>query len=421
MRKTSASKHRERKGKKMVERISVPGQERDGLMGEVLTRGVVDIITKDGLAERLREGKPLRIKYGVDPTKPSAHIGHAVPIRKLRQFQELGHTAVIIIGDYTARVGDPSGRSTVREALTAEQVQENAKLYFEQIYKILDKDKTEVHLQSEWYGDFDLEKVIRLMQKVTYAELMAHETFKIRVKKGIPLYFHEMFYPLLQGFDSVAIKADVELGGDDQRFNFVLTRDLQRAYAQKPEEVILMRYIPGIDGQEKMSKSLGNSIDILDTPEDMYFKTMSISDDLMPVFFELGTDLPMEEIDALLVRWKAGQIHPMDLKKTLAGTITRLYHSQEKVEMAAKNFERQVQRSEIPEGIKEVQVDKTSVNLSTILVQEGIVASKSEVRRLIKQRGIKVNGQVIDGPNIDVTNNVLVQVGSRRFIKIVSQ
>lgn len=405
----------------MKEKESPFNQEKDSLLEEALTRGVVEIITRDGLTERLREAKPLRIKYGVDPTKPSAHIGHAVPIRKLRQFQELGHTAVIIIGDYTARVGDPSGRSTVREALTAEQVQENAKFYFEQIYKILDRDKTEVHLQSEWYREFDLERVIRLMQKVTHAELMMHETFKMRAKKGTPLYFHEMFYPLLQGFDSVAVKANVELGGEDQRFNFVLTRDLQRSYGQEPEEVILMRYIPGIDGQEKMSKSLGNSIDILDPADDMYFKTMSISDNLMPVFLELGTDLPMKEINVLLDRWKAGQIHPMDLKKILARTITELYHPQEDVEKASRKFERQVQRREIPAGIREVQVKQGYVNLGDILVREGIVTSKSELRRLIRQKGIKVNGQVIEGSDIDITNSVLVQVGNRRFIKIVSE
>jgi tyrosyl-tRNA synthetase len=397
------------------------GQESDSRIKDILTRGVVDVITSAGLEERLKSGKPLRIKYGVDPTKPSFHIGHAVPLRTLRAFQELGHKAVIIIGDYTARIGDPGGRSTLREALTAEQVQENAKLYFDQVYKIIDKDKTEVHLQSEWYGDFDLEKVIRLMQHVTYSQLWTHETFRKRVEDGNPLYLQEMFYPVLQAYDSVAIKADVELGGEDQRFNFTLTRDLMRSHGQRAEEAILIKYLPGIDGQPKMSKSLGNSIDMLDSAADKYAKVMSIPDSLMPLFFELGTDVPMPEVADFTSKLKSGSIHPMELKKKLASTITRLYHTETEVQDAAKKFEHQFQKREVPQEMPVAKVPKGSIDLMDFLVSAGLAASKSEARRLLKQDAIKADGKTIHDVSFDVQKEIIIRVGSRRYIKLIPE
>lgn len=393
--------------------------EKSLLENEVFTRGVVEIITPEGLKEKLAEGKPLRVKYGIDPTMRSAHIGHAVPIRKLRQFQELGHTAVFIIGDYTARIGDPTGRTKARKQLSAEDIRENVDGYLNQAYKILEKNKTEIHFQSEWYGNFSLEQLIRLMSKATYGQIMAHETFTRRVQGKRALGFHEMLYPLLQAYDSVAVKADIELGGADQRFNFVLTRDIQKAHGQRPEEVILSRYLPGIDGQEKMSKSLGNTIDLLDSAENMYFEIMSIADDLMPVYFELATDLSLDRIKELLAGWENGNIHPLDLKKQLARSIASLYHSEEDVKTAERKFELQVQRKEVPDDIPVFNVSKPSFDLANVLVANGIVQSKSEVKRLITQKGIKVDGKTLGNSYINISGKeTIVRVGKKRLVKI---
>jgi len=389
------------------------------LLEEALTRGVAEIITQEDLKKRLAERKPLRVKYGIDPTMQSAHIGHAVPIRKLRQFQELGHTAVFIIGDYTARIGDPTGRSEARKQLSAEDIKKNVDGYLDQAYRILDKNKTEIHLQSEWYGDFSLEQLTRLMSKTTYGQIMAHETFTKRVQEGKALGFHEMLYPLLQAYDSVAVKADIELGGADQRFNFVLTRDIQKVHGQRPEEVILSRYLPGIDGQEKMSKSLGNTIDLLDSAKKMYFKTMSIADDLMPVYFELATDLLLGEIRKLLAEWENGNIHPLDLKKQLARSIVSLYHPKEDVKTAEKKFELQVQKKEVPNDVPVFNVSGPSFDLADFLVANGITSSKGEVKRLITQKGIKVDGKTIDDSHINISGQeILVRIGKRRLAKI---
>jgi len=411
--------------KKMTKEKLIQGAEgieidrRVLLEKEIFTRGVVDIITPEGLREKLSEGRPLRVKYGIDPTARSVHIGHVVPLRKLRQFQELGHIAVFIIGDYTARIGDPTGRSEIRKQLSREVIEENVGGYLDQVYKILDKDKTEIHFQSEWYENFDLERLIRLMSKTTYGQIMSHETFTKRVREGKVLGFHEMLYPLLQAYDSVAVKADVELGGKDQRFNFVLTRDIQRAYGQRPEEVILSEYLPGIDGQEKMSKSLGNTIDLLDSAEEMYFKIMSIADDLMPIYFELATDLSLDEIKNLLSEWKKGNIHPLELKKRLARNIASLYHSEEEVKRAERKFELQVQQKKIPEDIPVIYISEPSVDLADVLTRNGFVSSKGELRRLIAQKGIKVDGKPIEDYRINILDReIVVRIGKKRWVKI---
>lgn len=397
------------------------GKDYEARVDEILSRGVIDIITREGLAERLKSGKPLRIKYGVDPTKPSFHIGHAVPMRMLRAFQDLGHTAVIIIGDYTARIGDPGGRTTLREALTAEQVAANAKLYFDQVYKIIDRERTEVRPQSGWYDKFDLEQVIRLMQKVTYAQLMTHETFKNRVAGENPLYFQEMFYPLLQAYDSVAVEADVELGGEDQRFNFTLTRDLMRAHGQPAEDAILIKYLPGTDGQPKMSKSLENTIDMLDSAEQKFAKVMSIPDDLMPIFFELATDVPLKEIATLFDKLKSGAIHPMDLKKQLARTITGLYHTSEETEDAEAKFENQFQKRALPDKIPEVKFKSGKVDILGIMVDNKLASSRSEAKRLITQNAVELNGARISDLIIDLSGEAILRVGSRRYIKLIEE
>lgn len=390
------------------------------LVEDVLTRGVAEIITEQGIRERLALGKPLKVKFGIDPTMPSAHIGHAVPLHILRRFQMMGHKAVLIIGDYTAMIGDPTGRHSARKALSAEEVKKNAEGYCDQAFRILDKEKTEVHFQSEWYDTFTLEKLIRLMAKVTYGQLMAHETFTKRVAEGKPLGFQEMLYPVVQGFDSVKVWADIELGGADQRFNFVLTRDLQKSYGQQPEEVILMKYLPGIDGQEKMSKSLGNTIDILDPADSMFAKVMSIPDTLMPVYFELATDLPLDQIKSFLEDLKEGKVHPMDLKKLLARSITSLYHSKEEVDEAEKKFKKEVQERGLPEVVPEITIKGREIDMIAALIEGGLVKSKSEVRRLIDQKGIKIDGQTVTGSKVavDGKKEVLVSIGNRRYLRV---
>lgn len=386
---------------------------------DILNRGVVEIITKDGLEKRLREGKPLRVKYGIDPTMQSGHIGHAVPIRKLRQFQDLGHTAVFIIGDYTARIGDPTNKSTTRQSTDEKEVEENARHYFDQAYKILDKNKTEIHLQSEWYKTFALEDLIKLMSKTSYGQLMSHETFEKRVREEKSLAFHEMLYPVLQAYDSVAIKADVELGGADQRFNFVLTRDIQKMYGQKPEEVILTHYLPGINGEEKMSKSLGNTIDLLENAENMYAKVMSIPDNLMAIYFELATDMPLEQIRDFTEKLKNGDIHPMDLKKILAKSITGLYHRQVDVVDAEEKFQTLIQKKQVPEDIKTIEISPETINLGDLLLKEGLVSSEKEAKRILEQRGIKINDEVLDQLIVTVNKTLIIKVGKRRFLKII--
>ncbi len=401
------------------ERVRDPMIEKERLLQEVLTRGVTDIITEDNLVSRLKEGQPLRVKYGIDPTMTSAHLGHVVPLRKLRQFQELGHTAVFIIGDYTARIGDPTGKSTTREALSEEQVQRNVKYYFDQANQILDPKKTEVHLQSEWFEKFNLEKLIRLMSQTTYAQLMAHETFAQRAREGKVLHFHEMLYPVLQAYDSVMVEADIELGGEDQRFNFVLTRDLQRDYGQVPEEVILCNYLPGIDGQEKMSKSLGNTINLSDSARKMFFAVMSISDSLMRPFFELATEISLSEIDQLFAALSTGEIHPMDLKKKLGIAIASLYHPQGEVEKAAMSFQRTVQQKEVPKDLKTFNVEET-VDLINFLFNNSLVKSKSEARRLLAQKGVKANDITVEGNVINVgEEGVILRVGRKIIVSLV--
>lgn len=399
----------------------LPESEKVNRQEDLLTRGVLDIITKEGLLNRLAEEKPLRVKYGIDPTMPSAHIGHAVPLRKLKQFQELGHVAVIIIGDYTARIGDPTGKYSPRSTLSAEQVDRNAALYFDQAYRILDPDKVEIHKQSEWYSRMRLEEIMRIMSTVTYSKLMEHETFAQRVKQGRALTFQEMLYPVLQAYDSVMIGADVELGGIDQRFNFVLTRDLQRAFGQIPEEAVLMHYLPGIDGEEKMSKSLNNSIDLLEDSTNMYAKIMSIPDNLMEKYFELGTDLPMSTIKQLISRLRGNQIHPVTMKKILARTITGLYHSSDDVNKAEADFETRIQKKETPTDIPEITVIEASVDLINVLVDNNYLKSKSEGRRLMAQGGIHIQGQDVDitSANINIPEEGLtIRVGKRNYIRI---
>jgi tyrosyl-tRNA synthetase len=393
---------------------------RNVLWEEIFHRGVVDIITEGELRSLMESGKRLRIKYGIDPTMPSAHIGHAVPLKKLRAFQELGHTAVLVIGDYTARIGDPTGKSATRKALSAEEVKQNALEYFDQTSKILDPGKAEVHFQSEWYNGFSIADFISLASKVSWNQLMSHGTFSSRVASGLNLSLHEVTYPLFQAFDSVAVRADIELGGIDQRFNFVLTRAIQKAYGQSPEVAVLSKFLPGTNGQEKMSKSLGNTIDILDSAKDMYAKVMSIPDVVMTDFFELASDFSLPEIESLFLALHRGEIHPMDLKKILAESITRQYHSASEVANARESFLRVVQNRGTPITILEVKVSSSEVDLPTVLLDSGIVTSKSEARRLIKEGAVKINDEKVSPQTLLVSleDGSVIKIGKLRFLKV---
>ena len=395
-----------------------------------LSRGTVEIYTQAELAQRLTEAakasRQMRIKLGLDPTSPDIHLGHTVVLRKMRQFQDLGHKAVLIIGDYTARIGDPTGQNTTRPMLTPEQIERNAKTYFEQAAKVLDTDpaKLEVRHNSEWLADLRLADTIRLAGTMTVARMLERDTFAKRQAEGREIFLHELLYPLMQGRDSVAIQSDVELGGTDQTFNNLCGRDLQRNAGQPPQIVMVMPLLIGTDGKNKMSKSLGNYIAVTDPPSEMFGKMMRIPDELMGNYFELLTDAPEQEIARLTDR---SQINPRDAKEVLAKTIITQYHSAEAAAVAAEEFRRVHGGGStgLPDEIPEVAVpsDKmidgkiSPVDLITHCLDE---KSRSEARRLVAERGVRLNGAVIEDPNtpVAVHSGDILQRGKRRFVRL---
>ncbi len=368
-----------------------------------LKRGTVEIIEEEELLAKLKRaketGKPLKVKAGFDPTAPDLHLGHTVLLQKMKHFQELGHEVYFLIGDFTAMIGDPSGRSETRPPLTREQVLENAQTYKEQVFKILDPEKTKVVFNSQWMSKFGAEDFIRLCAKYTVARMLEREDFKKRFESGRPIAIHELIYPLIQAYDSVALEADVELGGTDQRFNLLVGRDIQREYGQEPQVIITVPILEGLDGVQKMSKSLGNYIGITEPPQEMFGKLMSISDELMWRYYELLTDVPLEEI----ARWKEevaqGKLNPKDLKVNLAKIIVSRYHSPEAAQKAAEEFEKVFARGGVPEDIPEINVSASEVWLPRFLKEQGLVKSTSEGKRLLKQGGVHVDGQKIATEN----------------------
>ena len=400
----------------------------------LLERGVGEIIVKESIEKRLQSGKKLRVKYGIDPNKGDIHLGHAVPIRKLKAFQDLGHTAVFIIGDYTARIGDPSAKDKTREAISEGEIKKNADAFFAQAFRILDKDKTEIHLQDEWFGKFNLAKVLEVASKVSVAQIMEHETFKKRIEKGQPFMIHEEIYPLLQGYDSVAVKADVELGGTDQKFNLLMGRQMQKSYGQSEQDIVMMDYLIGLDGKEKMSKSLGNYIAINDAPNDMYGKVMSILDNLIAHYYELCTDVtpgglevikkeladgPPARLDSARLAGEAGK-NPRDVKAELAGLIVETYYSKEDAEKAANEFDKVFSRREKPTKMPIVKLEMRDIRLDDLLMDCKLATSRSAARRLAEQGAVEVNGQKITDPfkTIQIKDEMIVQVGKRNFVKI---
>ncbi|MEJ5172183.1 MAG: tyrosine--tRNA ligase [Hydrogenothermaceae bacterium] len=393
---------------------------------EIIKKGVLDIIDEKDLLEKLKEGRPLIVKAGFDPTAPDLHLGHTVLLQKLRTFQQLGHTVYFIIGDFTAMIGDPSGRDKTRPPLTKEQVIENAKTYKEQVFKVLDPEKTVVVFNSEWLGSMTAEDLIKLTAKYTVARMLERDDFKKRFKENIPISIHEFMYPLLQAYDSVAIKADVELGGSDQRFNLLIGRDIQREYGiEKPQVAILLPLLVGTDGVKKMSKSYGNYIGITEPPEDMFGKVMSISDELMWNYWELLTDLTLQEIEKLKKDVEEGKVHPMEVKKQLAMYIVERFHGKEAAVVAREHFEKVFSKREIPDDIPHISIGSLNlpsgkVELFELIHLLNLAPTKSEAKRLIKQGGVKVNGEKVEDFQREITldKDYIIQVGKRKFIKL---
>ena len=395
----------------------------------LLSRGVAEVIVEKELRELLGSGKKLRLKEGFDPSFPDIHLGHMVALKKLRQFQELGHQVVLIVGDWTGRIGDPSGVSVTRPMLSETEVKANAKTYMEQFFNIVDKDRTEVRWQSEWYGKFTLADVIQLTSKFTIAQLLARDDFNKRYSNGYPITMTELLYPLLQAYDSVAVQADVEFGGTDQKFNLLVGRELQSSVGQHPQQVFLVPILVGTDGSQKMSKSLNNYIGVAEPAKEIYGKVMSIPDSIMMDYFELVTDVPDEELKQFRQELDNNTANPMELKKRLAREIvSQLYYkkagketkeaaaiaaqvAEEAAKKAEEHFTKVIQQKETPEEIK--LGTKSDVNLREYLVKNKLAKSGMEAKRLIEQGAVYVNGKRITNPNWKVTRGSIIRVGKR--------
>jgi len=385
---------------------------------ELLTRAVAEIVVERRLRARLEAGRPLRLKQGFDPTKPQMHIGHAVGLRKLRRFQELGHTVVLIVGDWTAQIGDPSDRRSARPRLSAETVRENAETYMEQFFRVVDRQRTEVRWQSEWYGTFDMQQALELVGRFTLAQMLAHETFRRRYEAGSPVTLLELMYPMLQGYDSVAVGADVELGGTDQKFNILTGRELMAQLGMEPQEALLLPLIPGIDGR-KMSKSFGNTVDLTMPPFEKYSRVMALSDAALPLLFETLTDAPLAEVREMARAIEAGAVHPMELKKRLAREIVAQLDSPAAAAQAEEEWTARFSRREWPDSMPEFTI-MAATNIVELLVAAGLAPSKSEARRLIAAGAVRVDGARVDGQDlvIEPAAEPVVQVGRRRFVRV---
>jgi tyrosyl-tRNA synthetase len=394
----------------------------DPVLDDVITRGVQEIIPEQEFIEALTSGRTLRLKLGLDPSKPDLHIGHAVLLRKLRKLQDRGHQVVLIVGDWTAQIGDPSGQSIMRPMLTPEEVRANAETYMRQFFHIVDRERTEVRWQSEWYDRFTLADVIRLAAKFTVAQLLQREDFRERFQAGKPLGIHELMYPLLQAYDSVAVQADVEFGGSDQRFNLLVGRELQEAMGQRPQFVFIMDLLVGIDGKVKMSKSVSNTVDLEDPPLEKYGKLMSIPDNVIMDYFTLATDVPQEELRLIARQLAEREVNPMELKKRLAREIVTMFDGPDAAREAEEVWTTTFQKRHLPEtGMPEYRLGASAreANLVDLLVEARLAPSKSEARRLLHQRAIEIDGAVVESPVIELRAGSVVRVGKHRFLKLV--
>jgi len=385
----------------------------------LLRRGVAEIIVEEELKARLLKGDKLRLKEGFDPSSPDIHLGHMVGLRKLRQFQELGHQVVLIVGDWTAQIGDPSGVSVTRPMLTHEQVKANAETYMQQFFRVVDRSRTEVRWQSEWYGKFSLADVLKLTSRFTIAQFLAREDFNKRFAAGKPITLTEFMYPLLQAYDSVKIESDMEFGGTDQKFNLLVGRELQSMVGQRPQQVFLTPLLVGTDGTHKMSKSLGNYIGVAEAPEQIFGKVMSIPDNLILDYFTLVTDVTDAELVEFRKEIECGA-NPMQLKKRLAKEIITQLYDINAASAAEDGFVRVVQKKEAPDEIAEFRIAGGIVSIPQVMVDAGLAKSKSEASRLIAQGGVELDGVRVEAPNCEVKSGAVLKVGKRRFVRLVT-
>ncbi|MHA7963677.1 tyrosine--tRNA ligase [Paenibacillus sp. CAU 1782] len=396
---------------------------------DTLKRGAVEIVPEETLKEKLiksiSKGQPLKVKLGLDPSAPDIHVGHTVVLHKLRQFQELGHEVQLLIGDFTGQIGDPTGKSETRKQLTPEDVKRNAETYQKQIYKILDEQKTKLFFNSQWLAPMQFADVVTLAAKLTVARMLERDDFTKRYTNGLPISIHEFFYPLMQGYDSVAMDSDVELGGTDQKFNLLMGRTLQKEYGKEAQVAIMMPLLEGLDGVNKMSKSLGNYIGIDEEPGQIYGKSMSIPDELMLKYYELATDIGKEKLVELKAGLENGSVHPRDAKMALAHSFVRMYHGQEQADAAQQHFITVFQKRALPDDIEEVlvpaaELENGSIKLVKLLVVLGLQSSASEARRSIQQGAVRINEEKWSDPAADVTPQAgdVLQVGKRKFVKL---
>lgn len=396
---------------------------------EQIKRGTLEIVPEQGLKDKLKKsretGKPLRIKLGLDPTAPYIHLGHGVVLRKMRQFQDMGHEVYIIIGDFTASIGDPSGRSATRPQLTADEIAANAKTYYDQYCMILDESKTKVVFNSEWLGSLSMVDVVKIASKLTVARVLERDDFANRLSEGKPISLHELLYPMCQAYDSVVLESDVEVGGLDQKFNILMGRDLQTQYGQEEQVGLFMPILVGLDGVQKMSKSLGNYIGVTEPPREMFGKLMSIADELMSSYFELCTDVPLDEVEEIRSGLAEGMLHPMDVKKRLGREIVSIYHSAEAAADAQAEFERVFSQREVPEDMPELvlvpaDLQDGAVWIAKLLVRAGMAASNSEARRLVQQGAVTVDGEKVRDPqaNIAPVDGQVLRAGKLKFARL---
>jgi len=392
----------------------------------LIERGCVDLISREDLEKKLKRAietdTPLTVKAGFDPTAPDLHLGHTVLLQKLRHFQQLGHEINFLIGDFTGLIGDPTGKSDTRPPLTRDDILRNAETYKEQVFKILDPEKTKVVFNSAWLGELTSYEMIRLASQLTVARMLERDDFKKRFESNRPISIHEFLYPLIQGYDSVALEADVELGGTDQLFNLLMGRDLQRSKGQEPQVVLTMPLLEGLDGVNKMSKSLGNYIGISESPDDIFGKVLSVSDELMFRFYELLSDLTIEEIAVLKNDMEQGRVHPKAVKVRLAKELVTRFHDQETADAAERNFEQVFAKHELPDDIPEktVSVEDDAIWLPKLLLEAELVKSTSDGRRMVKQNAVSVDGEKVSDVNAEIPagGEVLLKVGKRRFCKV---
>jgi len=393
---------------------------------DIIRRGTSEIIPEEELIQKLikskKENKPLNIKLGCDPTRPDLHLGHSVVLRKLAHFQGLGHTAILIIGDFTAMIGDPSGRNATRPPLTFVEAQENAKSYWDQARKILDPEKTKIIHNSEWLQKMNFEDVIKLSSKYTVARMLERDDFTKRFKSGVPISMHELLYPLAQAMDSVTIKSDVELGGTDQKFNLLVGRDIQREHNVEPQVILTMPLLVGTDGTEKMSKSYGNYIGIDDSPKDIYGKSLSIPDELIYTYYELGTNLTSGELTEIKSKLEDSNNNPRDIKRALARIFVEMYHSKDEALEAEVEFDKIFINKGIPNKIPELNISENEVEIIDLIMKAEFAPSRGEARRLVSQGGVSIDGEKINDPKsiIEIIDGNVLKVGKRKFVKLLS-